>query len=152
MKAGTAGALVEDHQLLALFKAPQRRGQRTDVHRLRRDVQKVVQDTADFRVQDPDQRGTAGHFDTAKLFDGQTPCMFLVHRRHIVEAVEIRQVLQVGAAFHQLFGATVQQADVRVAAFNDLAVQLQHQTQHAVRRRVLRAEVDVEVTDLLFAR
>jgi hypothetical protein len=35
-------------------------------------------------------------------------------------------------------------------ALDDLAVELQHQAQHAVRRRVLRAEVDVEVADLLF--
>ena len=40
---------------------------------------------------------------------------------------------------------------MRVAALDDLAVQLQHQTQNAVRRRVLRAEVDVEVADLLLA-
>ena len=41
---------------------------------------------------------------------------------------------------------------MRVAAFHDLAIQLQHQTQNAVCRRVLRAEVDVEVADFLFAR
>ena len=39
-----------------------------------------------------------------------------------------------------------------VAAFDNLAVQLQHQPQHAMRRRVLGAEIDVEIPDLLFAR
>ncbi|EKD61965.1 MAG: hypothetical protein ACD_54C00003G0001 [uncultured bacterium] len=77
--------------------------------------------------------------------------MFLVHRCHIVQPVEIRQVLKIGPAFHQLFGATVQQADMRVAAFDNLAVQLQHQTQNAMRCRVLRAEVDVEIADALLA-
>ena len=36
--ARARGALVEHHQLFALLEAPQRRGQRADVHRLRGDV------------------------------------------------------------------------------------------------------------------
>ena len=55
--------------------------------------------------------------------------MLLVHRRHVIEPVEIRQVLQVGPAFHQLFGAAMQQADMRVAPLDDLAVQLEHEAQ-----------------------
>ena len=35
----------------------------------------------------------------------------------------------------------MQQADVRIGALDHLAVQLQHQAQHAVRRRVLRPKV-----------
>ena len=41
---------------------------------------------------------------------------------------------------------------MRVAAFDDFTVKFQHKPQNPVRRRVLRAEVDVEVADLLFAR
>ena len=77
--------------------------------------------------------------------------MLLVHRRHVVEPVEIGQVLQVGAALHQLLGAAVQQPDMRVAALDDLAVELEHQPQNAMRRRMLRPEVDVEVPDPLLA-
>ena len=146
------GTFVENHQLFTLFKAPERRCQRTNVHSLRCDVQKVVQDAANFGIKNADQRSTTRNFSAGQTFDGQAPSVFLVHRRHVVETVEIRKVLQIGAAFHQLFGATVQQTDMRVAAFNNLTVQFQNQTQHAVSRRVLRAEVDVEVTDLLFAR
>ena len=39
--AAARGALVEDHQLLALLEAPERRRQRADVERLRRDVEQV---------------------------------------------------------------------------------------------------------------
>src|SRR5690606_18908894 len=46
---------------------------------------------------------------------------------------------------HQLLGAAMQQADMRIDASHQLTVQLQHQTQHAVRGRVLRAEVDGEL-------
>ena len=41
----------------------------------------------------------------------------------------------------ELLGRPVQQADVRVGALDDFAVQLEHQAQHAVRRRMLRPEV-----------
>jgi hypothetical protein len=37
----------------------------------------------------------------------------------------------------------VQQADVRVGALDDLAVEFEHQAQHAVRGRMLRPEVQV---------
>ena len=41
MHARAAGALIKHHQLLALLKTPERRGQRADVHRLRGDVEKM---------------------------------------------------------------------------------------------------------------
>ncbi len=41
---------------------------------------------------------------------------------------------------------------MRIDALDDLAVEFQHQAQHAMRRRVLRPEVDVEVADALLAR
>ena len=75
--------------------------------------------------------------------------VLLVHRRDIVEPVEIGHRLQVGLVLDQLLGAAVQQPDMRIDALDDLAVELQHQPQHAVRGRMLRPEVDGEVADLL---
>ena len=76
--------------------------------------------------------------------------MLLVHRRDVVEPIEIRHRLQIGLVLDQLFGAAMQQPDMRIDALDDLAVELQHQAQHAVRRRMLRPEVDVEVADVGF--
>ena len=39
---------------------------------------------------------------------------------------------------------------MRVDALDHLAVELQHETQHAMGSRVLRAEIDVEVADVGF--
>ena len=36
---------------------------------------------------------------------------------------------------------------MRIDAVDDLAVQLQHQAQNAMRRRMLRPEIDVEIAD-----
>jgi hypothetical protein len=49
----------------------------------------------------------------------------------------------------QLFGAAMQQADMRIDALDDFAVQLQDQTKNPVRRRMLRAEVDVEIANVV---
>ena len=51
----------------------------------------------------------------------------------------------------QLLGAAVQEPDVRVDAIDDLAVELEHETQHAVGRRVLGSEVDRERADFGFS-
>ena len=45
----------------------------------------------------------------------------------------------------------MQQADMRVDALDHLAVELQHKAQNAVRRRMLRAEVDGEVAEVFAA-
>ncbi len=44
--------------------------------------------------------------------------------------------------------ARCKQTDVRIGALHDLAVELEHEAQHAVRGRVLRTEVQRVVLDL----
>ncbi len=76
--------------------------------------------------------------------------MFLVLRRDVVQPVEIRNGLGIGLVLDQLFRAPVQQTDMRVRALDHFAVHFQDQAQHAVGRRVLRTEVQVEILDLGF--
>ena len=80
--------------------------------------------------------------DAQKLFRRQAERMLLVHRRDIVEAVEIGKRLQIGLVLDQLLGAAMKQADVRVHAGDNLAIQIQDQAQHAMRRRMLGSEID----------
>ena len=147
MHARARGALVEDHQLLALLEAPERRGERADVHGLRGHVEEMRQEAADLGIEHADELPALRHADAEQPLDGQRIGMFLVHRRHVVEAVEIRHGLQVGLVLDQLLGAAMQQADMRIDTGADLAVKLQHKAQHAMRGRMLRPEVDREVAD-----
>ena len=71
--------------------------------------------------------------------------MLLVHRRDIIEPVEIGNRLQIGLLLDQLFGAAMQEADMRIDALDDLAVKFEHQAQHAMRGRMLRTEIDGEI-------
>ena len=48
----------------------------------------------------------------------------------------------------QLLGAAMEKPDMRIDALHNLAIELEHQAQHAVRRRVLRSEIDGEVAQL----
>ncbi len=143
--ARARGTLIEHHELFALFETPERRRQRTDVHRLRGDVEKMRQNAADFAVQHADQLSTARHGNAEQLFRRKAEGMLLIHRRDVIEPVEVRNRLQIGLLFDQLFSTAMKQTNVRIDALDHLAVKLQHEAQHAVRRRMLRSEVDSEI-------
>ena len=75
--------------------------------------------------------------------------MLLVHRRDVIEPIEIRDRLQVRFLLDQLFGAAVKQPDMRIDALDHFAVQFKDKSQHTVRRRMLRSEIDGEVSKVL---
>ena len=154
MQPRARGSLIEHHQLLALFKPPQGRGQRANVHGLGGDIEEVRKDASDLVKQHPNDLGPVRDFNSRQFFDRQHKGVLLVHWRDIVEAIKIGRVLQIGARLHQFFSAAMQQADMGIDPFNNLTVQFQHQTQNAVRCRVLRAEIDAELAQsrLIFRR
>jgi hypothetical protein len=71
--------------------------------------------------------------------------VLLVHRRAVVQPVEIRHGLKIGLLLDQLLCAAMQQADMRIDTGDDFAIKVQHHAQDAVRRRMLRTEVDREI-------
>ena len=87
------------------------------------------------------------HLDLQQPLDREREGVLLVHRRDIVEPVEIWHGLQIRLVLDQLFGAAMQQSYMWIDAGDEFAVQFQHETQHAVSGRVLRAKIDVEVAD-----
>src|SRR5690606_17955121 len=147
MHARTGSPLVEDHELLALLEAPERRSKRADVHRLRGDVQEMVQNAADFAIEHADELPPDGHVNAQKPLHSKRKGMLLVHRRDIVEPVEIGNGLQIGLVLDQLFRTAVEEPDMRVDALDHLAVKFEHEAQNAMRGRMLRTEIDVEVAD-----
>ena len=104
------------------------------------------QDAADLAIEHADELTAARHFERGEPLDREAERMLLIHRRDIVEPVEIGHVLRVGARLHQLFGAAMEEPDMRIDALDDLAVELQHEPQHAMGRRMLRPKVDRKIT------
>src|SRR6266446_3693610 len=101
--------------------------------------------TSDLAIEDADELPAPGHREAEQLLGCQTERVFLVHRRDVIEPVEVGQRLQVGLVLDQFFGPAVQKTDMRVDALHDLTVELQYQTQHAVSRRMLGPEIEGEI-------
>src|SRR4051812_31239033 len=95
MHAAAGDALVEHHQLLALLEAPERRGERADVHRLRGDIEEMRENAADLGIEHANELRPAWRLDAEQLLHREAEAVLLAHRRDIVEAVEIRDRLQV---------------------------------------------------------
>src|SRR5262249_15306169 len=76
--------------------------------------------------------------------------VLLIHRRDVIQPVEIADILEIGLVLDQLLGAAMEEPDMRIDSFNHLAVELKHQAQHAVCRGMLWPEIDREVSERLF--
>ena len=150
MHAGAGGRLVHVEQVLALAEAVDEDVHRAAVEAVRAEPHQVVHKARDLGEHHPDVLGADRHVDAEQLLDGQAVGVLVAHHRDVVQPVHVGQRLDVGARLGELFGGAMQEADVRIGALDHLAVELEHEAQHAVRRRMLRPEVDVEVADVGF--
>ena len=90
-----------------------------------------------------------GTVTPSRRLDGHDVGVLVAHHRHVVETVHVADRLVERLRLGELLGAAMQQADVRIGLLDDFAVHLEHQAQHAVRRRMLRTEVHRVVADLV---
>src|ERR1700722_8979094 len=107
------------------------------------------QQAADLAIKDAEELAPPRNRNAEKPLDRQRVRVFLIHRRDIVEPIEIGHVLQVSTRLHEFLGAAMQEADMRVDALDHFTIKLEHEAQHAMRRRMLRPEVDREVAEIL---
>ena len=142
MQACAGHRFIQIHQLFTLAESIQKHRHGADIKRVRTDAHQMIENAGNFGKHHTDILRALGHFDIGQLFHRQAISLLVAHHGHIIQAVHIRQRLQIGAGFGQLFSAAVQEADVRVGAHDGFAVELQYHAQHAVRRRMLRAEVN----------
>ncbi len=89
-----------------------------------------------------------GGLDAEQALDRHHVGVLVAHHRDVIEPVHVADRLVERLALGQLLGRAVQETDVRIGLLDHLAVQLEHQAQHAVRRGMLRTEVQREVADL----
>ncbi len=145
--ARTRDRLVHVEQVFAFAERVDQDGGAAAIVAVRAQPHQVVHQARDLAEHHTDVLRTDRHLDAEQLFDRQAVGVLVAHHRHVVEPVHVRQRLDEGLVFGQLFGGAVQQADVRIGALHHLAIELQHQTQHAVCRRVLWTEVQGVVLD-----
>ena len=92
---------------------------------MRNDAAHLARDHAEHRAPRRD-------LDPHQFLGGQRKADIIRHRRQIIGAIGERDDLIVVAVLAQLLESGVQVADVRDAAEDGLAVQLDHEPQHAV--------------------
>ena len=148
MHPGPGDRLVAVHEVLALPKRIEEDGHRPDVEPVRPDPHQVVQDAGDLVEHRADPARARRRLDAEKAFDGEHVGVLVAHHGHVVETVHVADALAVGLGLGELLGRAVEQPDVGVGALDDLPVHLEHEPQHPVRGRMLRAEVEGEVADL----
>jgi hypothetical protein len=83
--------------------------------------------------------------DAHHLLDGQREAQGVAHGADVVEAVAVGEAPGIVDGLAVLLEAAVEVADVRPRRLHHLAVGLELDAQHAVRRRVLRAHVEDHV-------
>ncbi len=122
--------------------------ERTDVEREGCQVQQMVQDPRDLVEHRADplrplrrRRSPAASRSPART---HAPCTSATRNRADRNTAPSAD----RSALDELLRAAMQQPDMRIGPLDDLAVHLQNQAQHAVRRRMLRPEVDRVAVDL----
>ena len=133
--------LVAIHEVLALTEAVQEHRHGANVETMRPEPHQVIQDPRDFVEHDPNVLGTHRNLDAEHFLYRHHVGVLIAHHRHVVETIHVTNTLIEWLAFGELLGGAMQQADVRIRLLNHLTLDLEDETQNAVRRRVLRAEV-----------
>ena len=145
-------AFKEVQAILADFEQPQVRRHRANIHHMTAQIQHVIGNARQFGEKDAQILRAQRHVEIEKLLDREHIAVLHAERRAIIEPVEIRERLKVSLVLDQLFGAAVEQAHMRVTSFDDLTVKLHDKAQNAVRRRMLRPEIDRVILNLDVAR
>ena len=100
-----------------------------------------------FAADDANGLAARREFPAHQLFHGQRVSDVVRERRKIIQPIRVRHELVVVHVLGDFFVAAMQVADVRRGFGDDLAVELEHEAQNAVRRRMRRPHVE----DHLFA-
>ena len=144
-QAGADPHLEQLVDLLALLERPEERRVRADVDAGRAEPHEVRDDARQLAGDHAQHRAPLGDLDAEQPLGAEREGDVVAGRVEIILTVGPRDDLIVLAILADLLEPAVQVADVRNAPHHRLAVELEHQPEHAVRRRVLGPEVDEHV-------
>jgi hypothetical protein len=101
---------------------------------------------ADLAKEHSDELRSLWKLEAQQFLRRETEGMLLIHRRDIIQPVEIRQRLQVSLIFDELLGAAMQKPDVGIDTSHHFPVKFEHESEHTVSRRMHRSEIYREVS------
>ena len=140
--AEAGDALVDVEQQLALAEAVEHHRDGADFHRVRAEPHEMAVDALQLGEQHANPLHAIRHLETEQLLDRQAVGVRVRLRAQVVHALDERNDLLELLLLGRLLDAGVQIADRRRGRHDRLAVELEHQPQHAVRAGVLRPHVD----------
>ena len=141
--AHTADQLVDVEQLLAVAPRVDEGRGGAQVEGARAVPDQVAGDAAQLAHDHAQVLRPWRDVDTEQPLHSQREAEVVEQRRQVVHAVRVRDALLVVVPLEVLLEAGVQVPDVGPALAHHLAVEVEHQAQHAVRRRVLRTHVEL---------
>jgi hypothetical protein len=101
-------------------------------------------DPVQLAEQRPHPAGLFRHLEVEQLLDGKHEDELVVLERDVVDARPVRDAFPPRLVLHRLLEAGVEVTDDRADSDDLLAVEVDDEAQHAVRRRMVRAEVDLK--------
>jgi hypothetical protein len=111
---------------------------------MRAQPEKVAGNPVELRQNNARCLGACRGFSADQSFDCEAIAESIRHRRDVIHPVDVRREHRVGAVFRNLLHSAMQIADDALHVFDAFAIELQHDTQHAMRRWVLRTHVEDE--------
>ena len=140
--AHAAGELDEVEHAVALAEAVEEQRDAAQVDRAGAEEDEVVVDALQLGEDRADPLAAARHLEAEQLLDRHAEHELVAEERVVVGPGRVRDRLPVRLLLHVLLDARVHVADLVVQADDRLAVERRDEAQHAVRRRVVRAEVE----------
>ena len=131
---------VEDR--VALAEAVPEHRDRAEVERRGPEPDEVRVDPVELEVDHPQVLGARRDLELEQLLDAAAEGLHLEEVGEVVHPLDERDHLPVGLVLAGLLDPGVDVAHHRLQVADDLALELDHQPQHAVGRRVVRAHVD----------
>ena len=132
----------EPENLLAFAEGIEEDREGANIHGVRAEPDEMRIQPAQLGEQHANPLRALGDFKVEELFDGQAITEIVGERIEVIDAVGERNHLLIELGLAGFLDAGVQIADLGADADDDFAVELDHQAQHAMGRRVLRAHIE----------
>ena len=141
-EAEAGNQLVDVEEQLALADGVEQHRHRADFHAVRAEPDQMAGNALQLGEEDADVLDARRHLEPKQLLDRQRVGQAVRLRAQVVHPLDERDHLLPLLLLGGLLDAGVEIADRRHHRLDDLAIELQHQPQHAVRAGVLRPHVD----------
>ena len=142
--ARPADHLVEVEDLVALAEAVPEHRDRPQLERARAEEDQVRVDPVQLAEERPHPGRLRRDLELEQLLDREHEDELVVLERDVVDPLRVRDRLPPRLLLHVLLEAGVQVADDRAQPDDALAGEVDDEAEDAVRRRMVRAEVDLE--------